>query len=86
LRNEKGIGGLSPNCLSKYLKSTVLSSIRGGVPVLSRLKRNPASSSTLAKAIEGASPLLPAGKLSRPLQRLDIGVEQYNCLTPLTSQ
>ena len=38
------------------------------IPVFKRIRENPAFSRVLASPTEGASPLLPAGKLSSPVQ------------------
>ena len=40
-RKLKGMGSSSVGCRSMLLKSTVLASMRGGVPVFSRLSLNP---------------------------------------------
>lgn len=41
LRKLKGMGSSSVGCSSMLLKSTVLASMRGGVPVFNRLSLKP---------------------------------------------
>ena len=67
VRNENGVGGSSPGCISSAGQSIVLPSRRGGVPVLSRPKVRPIASRVLDRPRAGASPTRPAGILRSPM-------------------
>lgn len=65
--NENGTGGESPNWTLKFEKSIVSFLILGGVPVFNRPIRSSSVSKLLANPIAGSSPILPAGRMSRPM-------------------
>ncbi len=62
LIKEKGVGLGSGSCSSKSLKFIDFLSILGGVPVFNLPIENFSFSIFLARAIDGLSPTLPAGK------------------------
>ena len=66
VRNEKGMGGSSPACISRLAQSIVRPSRRAGVPVLSRPSRRSSASSRWERPLAGGSPWRPAGVFSSP--------------------
>ena len=64
---ENFCGSGSPFCISSLLKSIVLPSIRGGVPVFILSDCKPRSESCLLKPSTGGSPIRPPGVAFHPI-------------------
>ena len=92
LIKENGTGLVSGSCSSKSLKLIDFLSILGGVPVFNLPIENFRFFIFFAKAIDGLSPILPAGEdllpsLITPLRKVPVvktTVEQY-IFSPLLS-
>ena len=67
-RKEKSVGSSSPGWLSSRAQSIVRPSRRGGVPVFRRPRGKSKPCIRSANAIDGASPMRPAAKLSSPIR------------------
>ena len=65
----KGRGTASPGCTSILEKSMLSLSIRAGVPVCNRPSWNPAFRRDPERPTEGASPMRPAGKRFKPVDK-----------------
>ena len=65
-----GNGCWSPSCRSRPTKLMVFLSSRAGVPVCRRPSAKPAEARDAESPVEGASPILPAGKRLRPTKNL----------------